>query len=181
MKEAIKKVLSISDKSYYNYKEQRRPVILLLEKYFTKEDLNEFLETGKITKLENLPNFNKEVNRIVNKIEKRLIPNINVDDIMFIAKEFTFDLNRNIGYIADFRSFTNWLRVHENLHRMRKKNIEPFDLLFILSVLNDNEFEFFIINFSLFEEYEKNYAEASNAGMDVLKDMIDKFDKKTKL
>ncbi len=49
MKELIKKILSIADKSYYNYKKQERPIISLLEKYFTEKDLKEFIETGEIS------------------------------------------------------------------------------------------------------------------------------------
>lgn len=52
MKEKIKLILDISDKTYYNWKKEKRPVILLLEKYFSKEDLNQFLSTGIIEKLE---------------------------------------------------------------------------------------------------------------------------------
>ncbi len=50
MKESIKKVLDIADKTYYNWKKENRPIISLLEKYFTKEDLEEFLSTNKIAK-----------------------------------------------------------------------------------------------------------------------------------
>lgn len=52
MKQSIKKILSIADKTYYNWKNEERPIIALLEKYFTAEDLNEFLEVGSIKRLE---------------------------------------------------------------------------------------------------------------------------------
>jgi len=51
MKESIKKLLQISDVSYYRWKKER-PIFDLLEKYFTKEELEEFLKSGKIEKLE---------------------------------------------------------------------------------------------------------------------------------
>ena len=35
-----------------NWKKEKRPIMNFLYKYFTKEDLQEFLETGKISKLE---------------------------------------------------------------------------------------------------------------------------------
>lgn len=38
--------------SYYNWDKQNRPIILLLEKYFSKNELEEFIQTGKIEKLE---------------------------------------------------------------------------------------------------------------------------------
>lgn len=43
MKEAIKKILDISDKTYYNWKNQNRPIILLLELCFSENELNTFL------------------------------------------------------------------------------------------------------------------------------------------
>ncbi|MFA6138229.1 MAG: hypothetical protein WC667_09095 [Sulfurimonas sp.] len=46
-----------SPNTYYKWKKENRPIIALLETYFTKEDLEEFLETGKIGKFE-------EINRI---------------------------------------------------------------------------------------------------------------------
>lgn len=41
-----------SANTYYNWKKEKRPVISLLEKYFTKEDLEEFLEYGTIERYE---------------------------------------------------------------------------------------------------------------------------------
>ncbi|MDD3497848.1 MAG: hypothetical protein PHH92_10740 [Aliarcobacter skirrowii] len=66
MKEAIKKLLDISDVSYYRWKKER-PIFDLLETYFTKDELNEFLETGKIEKFEAIKNRTKE--EIENKFQ----------------------------------------------------------------------------------------------------------------
>ena len=49
---AIIKMLGVSKNSYWNYKKQQRPIILFLEKYFTDKDLEEFLTTGKVSRLE---------------------------------------------------------------------------------------------------------------------------------
>ncbi len=51
MKDIICKVMGISQASYYRWK-QERPVINLLEKYCTEEDLEEFLVSGRISKFE---------------------------------------------------------------------------------------------------------------------------------
>jgi len=48
-KQVASKVLGCSLASYYAWDKQKRPIIALLEKYFTKEDLEEFLETGEIS------------------------------------------------------------------------------------------------------------------------------------
>jgi len=52
MKQAIKEILSIADKTYYNWKKEKRPIMSFLEKYFTQEEIEEFLETGVIHRLE---------------------------------------------------------------------------------------------------------------------------------
>ena len=52
IKETIKKFLDIAERTYYNWRKEGKPIIFLLEKYFTKEDLEEFLETSMIERLE---------------------------------------------------------------------------------------------------------------------------------
>ncbi len=50
-KEVASKILGCTLASYYNWDKQGRPIISLLEKYFSKEDLEEFLERGDIKRL----------------------------------------------------------------------------------------------------------------------------------
>lgn len=58
MREVITKFLSFgSQNTYYQWKKQNRPIIKFFEKYFSKEELEEFLSTGKINKLENLNSY----------------------------------------------------------------------------------------------------------------------------
>lgn len=47
MKQVIKKILDISDKTYYNWKNQNRPIISLLEQCFTDIELTNFLKNFK--------------------------------------------------------------------------------------------------------------------------------------
>ncbi len=68
-KEVIKEILTIADKTFYNYKNENRPIINLLEKYFSKEELQEFIETGKIQKQERL-NELIEIEKKYNQITK---------------------------------------------------------------------------------------------------------------
>lgn len=49
--------MDISKPSYYVWKRQGRPIFKLLETYFSKEELQEFLETGKISKFEIVEEF----------------------------------------------------------------------------------------------------------------------------
>lgn len=51
MKKAICELLDISDVSYYRWKKDRL-IISFLEKYFTQDDIREYIETKKMKKLE---------------------------------------------------------------------------------------------------------------------------------
>ncbi len=57
-----------SANTYYNWKKEKRPIISLLEKYFTQTDLEEFLEYGTIEKLEfaNIQNYSVQAAEFVN-------------------------------------------------------------------------------------------------------------------
>lgn len=55
-------ILGITQRSYSNYVSQNRPIMKLLEKYFSKEDLEEFIEIKKIQKLDELLEFKKITN-----------------------------------------------------------------------------------------------------------------------
>lgn len=52
MRKEIVKMLGNTEKSYYRWKEEGRPIIAFLEKYFNQEDLEEFLKTGEVSRLE---------------------------------------------------------------------------------------------------------------------------------
>jgi len=58
---AIIKLLGVSKNSYWNYKKQDRPIITFLEKYFTEEEIVEFLDTGSMQKLEDTNKFVQNV------------------------------------------------------------------------------------------------------------------------
>lgn len=51
-KEVMAALFDFNATTYYSWKKQERPIIRLIEKYFTKEDLEEFLNSEKISKLE---------------------------------------------------------------------------------------------------------------------------------
>lgn len=62
MRKIITKLLGWkSENTYYDWKKQNRPIIVFLEKYFSEEDLKEFLATGKISKLENVQQSSSEL------------------------------------------------------------------------------------------------------------------------
>lgn len=56
--EVVSNILGCSVSGYYKWKKQGRYIIDLLDKYFSKSDLEEYLETGKVSKFELLNDFN---------------------------------------------------------------------------------------------------------------------------
>ena len=52
-REIFMKLFDFSINTYYLWRKQGRLIFNLLEKYFSKEDLEEFVKTGKIQRLEN--------------------------------------------------------------------------------------------------------------------------------
>jgi len=62
MKEIICELLGISAASYYRWKEDR-PIIGFLEKYFTEDDLGEYLATGKLSRFESANILESQINQ----------------------------------------------------------------------------------------------------------------------
>ena len=56
-KEIIENLFQVSEKTYYNHKNAGRPIIDLIETYFTDSDLIEFLETNQISRFKNIKNM----------------------------------------------------------------------------------------------------------------------------
>jgi len=67
MNTVMSKLFDFNSSTYYRWKKEGRPIIALLEKYFTKEDLIEFLETGKILKFENLNLSDNYINSLLDR------------------------------------------------------------------------------------------------------------------
>lgn len=59
---SLVKLLGNSKKTIYRWKEEKRPIIDLLEKYFTKEEINEYVETGSIAKMESFNHYELTLN-----------------------------------------------------------------------------------------------------------------------
>jgi len=72
----MSQLFGFSTQSYFNWKrdaQAKRKIISLLEKYFTKEDLEEFLESGKCEKFEAISGLNSEEVKDLVSFRKRVI------------------------------------------------------------------------------------------------------------
>lgn len=75
-------------RSVQNWKKENRPIIRLLEKYLTKEEIEEFLNDGKIIKLELIKNYSvTELNRII------ISSNIEIDNYEIHYRNILFKIN----------------------------------------------------------------------------------------
>ena len=148
MKKTITQFLGISHTSYYRWKEDRY-IIKMLEKYFTKEDLIQFMQEGKIDKLEIKNNDNSDLNELYtnNALHKLIIKStlpLDENDNL-ITKFFKTVLNKNKRYsILPLKSYINIL----NLPQVT--NIETFIDEVGKSSMRDN-WKKIIINFSTYE------------------------------
>lgn len=62
----VSDLLGISEKNFYRWKEERK-IFKLLEKYFTDEDIKDFLENNKIEKLDLIKDISfDELKKLIN-------------------------------------------------------------------------------------------------------------------
>ena len=71
MRKQIIQMLGNTEKSYYRWRDEGRPIISFLEKYFTAEELEEFIDTGEISRLE----INNTSEDKVNQYQEILVDN----------------------------------------------------------------------------------------------------------
>lgn len=89
-RDVFMKLLDISVNTYYLWRRQERLVLSLMDKYFTKEDLEEFLATGKVSKYEEIEN-NKYTNHIrISEIIKLLTKYTAEQLALSLAKSLEF-------------------------------------------------------------------------------------------
>ncbi len=111
------KILDCTLASYYNWDNQNRPIIKLLEKYFSKKDLEEFIEFGNITRLDKFDKYIKEKNKIVDKYleyfnnEYKSFIDYN-DEIIDIFIKTLVDYDDKNSFFIQFHS--NILKVKDN-------------------------------------------------------------------
>lgn len=109
-------ILGISEKSYYRWKEERK-IFTLLEKYFTNEDLREFLISKKISKLETLNHYELSLNIEFNTFYREKLDNDNKPYIIRFFWDFIARYTNELAYIQfyDCKSQINELLLDYHL------------------------------------------------------------------
>lgn len=134
-------LFNISINTYYLWKKQGRPIIFLLEKYFTKEDLEEFLETGKVEKLENADKYSSVIQSLSNIIYNfdyfqinvlysmcdQFVKNNTLDNVSIYSFQLYFTINGFSNIIKNTDYFPNENTKKEVLN-LYKSNSKVFDV-----------------------------------------------------
>lgn len=160
MKEAIKKILDISDKTYYNWKNQNRPIILLLELCFTKNELNNFIVnstkpykiqladiySSRLTKELIKLIFSKSAKALFTaafKIKDGVHPNKNMND--YILEEYNegnIDSHAFLNYMDNMPNADLLLYIYDNIDN---------DWLFFKESLKLEDMEWMLVYFDILE------------------------------
>ncbi len=97
----IASILEMTPQGVGKWKRENRPIISLLDKYFTKEDLEEFLETNKIQKMDMLQYYNKQILVDFFDLLHNCTINVFVDFILFIDfEQLINELDKDGGSIS---------------------------------------------------------------------------------
>lgn len=136
-KETMAAVFSSSEGAYYKWKKENRPIIALLDKYFAKEDLEEFLVSGKIAKLDYvdlyLNNLYDKCNNVYHKIENMKIK-YKTSGVDYESHSMFSSKNLYVYYLFSF------LRKYKE--EIKSFQVENFKANFIaLALLNPFEFK----------------------------------------
>lgn len=145
--EIYSKILDVSEKSYYRWKSKDHTVLIkLIEKHFSDSDLEEFLQTGKIKKfeeIEDLELLNNEAVNIYTSFVLKLDPgslslfltvthtsNINNQDINSNFIELIFDTDAQkkdkINLIKEFQKIQNTTIFFYAIKFLIKNKFEKF-------------------------------------------------------
>jgi len=126
-KETMAAIFSTAEGTYYKWKREKRPIINLLEKYFPKEDLEEFINTGKIGKQELIKNIDsKDLEQKLN--EKNLNQN-RLNEIIKLLTIYNVQTLRNAFYEALSKNKVMLAATIEYLNPRNSKQITKLDFL----------------------------------------------------
>jgi len=144
MYKQIAEIIGNNEKTIYRWKKEERPVISLLEKYFKKEDLVEFLETKKIGRFENTNFLLTEV------IEKNRIKYL--ESFTYYNSYDSLD-NSHTTFINFYFEFLTYLKEDDSFYKKQFQYLLNYFFISKSSRKFDKE---------LLDNYDEKYKEASD-------------------
>ncbi len=117
---AMSKIFEMTPQGVGKWKKEKRPIISLLEKYFTKEDIEEFLEYGTIEKLEfaNIQNYSVQAAEFVNVLNavKQFVEFYSKEEYQNLYKKYgQNEPDEFLGYIPNDEENDSYLPSSETL------------------------------------------------------------------
>lgn len=159
----IIKLMNFSRNTYYVWKREGRPIISLLEKYFTKEELEEFLQTGKISALEQYRINVKFENEIFDSLLMRtvcraslsipaflhvfILPFQNyaiVNNLLIDKKLFVIFLHNNFEALVN--EHNKYLHILSSIDNQEMKDKVFTGVLKLMDELSEREFIYLVDN-----------------------------------
>ncbi|MCG3654660.1 hypothetical protein [Aliarcobacter butzleri] len=154
-KETMANLFSASEGAYYKWKRENRPIIQLVDKYLSKENIEEFLETGKIQKFETISYITnnyiqKNLKIYIDSFKKSQSllsePHVNDNFIDFYFYFLTNFENLNLSSNANFSGIHSVLAQFLYLYQIKeleigKINEEMEELEIKLAIPNINKDE----------------------------------------
>lgn len=134
--ELMSKLFGFSAPTYFRWKKEKRPIIDLIEKFFSKEELEEFLKTGEISKLEKVKNANNQIDNINDLL---------IDNAKYTVKEKLYKVFESsmLEKIYTYLSKKILIRVLDKLSI--KNNEYPINLSkeYLLSEIRNSDIKFY--------------------------------------
>lgn len=134
MYKSIAKLVGNTERTIFAWKKENRPIITLVQKYFTKKDLEEFLETGVIAKMEYLNNYELKQNSEFNKL---YVTKFSRTDNSFYKRIFWDFIHTEYSNLIDLEydncksSFQKYLLQYH--YKLIEQNKNEFDSIVISS------------------------------------------------
>lgn len=161
-KEIMAKLFDFNATTYYAWKKQNRPIINLIDRYFTKEDLQEFIDKGSIDALDSF-NQNKNIqdidilNKVSSLVQKQLerkisgLDSIVTKTVFNILEDYFQQSNKTID-IKDFNHFYKNISDIQNYYAQDIAEIEIKQIRKNFKLTEKNK-EAFELEMSKKEEY----------------------------
>lgn len=135
MYKAIAKLIGNTERTIFAWKKENRPIIRLIEKYFTKEDLSEFLSTYQISKMETLTHYEQTLNIEFNRFYRTKLDNDSTQHNIRFFWDFITRFKDELSGIElqDCKSSLNYylLEYHLIIKELSPMNNEVSDILTI--------------------------------------------------
>jgi len=118
IEQLMSKLFGFSTQTYFNWKKEleKRPILSLVEKYITKSEILEYIESGKIERLEKLS----------------ILSNVELENEL-LEKHIAYELRHKL-YLDTASTFGNWLGhvvgmpvIHKALEEIAKSNYTKSD------------------------------------------------------